>query len=201
MLGIVFSATQRLWNLRMRFQETDLRGAWLVEAVPVCDERGSFSRVFCTREFGDRGLETRFEQHSISHSRVRGTLRGLHFQRKPHAEVKIVSCLKGAIWDVIVDLRKDSPTFGQWRGFELTASTRLQLYIPKGFAHGFQSLVEDVEVNYLISTFYVPEAAAGLRYDDPAVGIAWPLPPAALSDKDRTWPDLAVLADQQRARW
>jgi dTDP-4-dehydrorhamnose 3,5-epimerase len=176
----------------MRLQETELRGAWLVESVPIWDERGFFSRVFCTREFGERGLETRFEQHSISYSRLRGTLRGLHFQIEPFSEVKIVSCLKGAIWDVIVDLRAGSPTFGQWRAFELTAKNRRQLYIPKGFGHGFQSLVDDVEVSYLISTFYVPEAAAGLRYNDPALAIDWPLCPTAIADKDLSWADFAL---------
>ena len=183
----------------MRFRETALRGAWLIESVPVWDERGFFSRVFCTREFCEEGLETRFEQHSISYSRIRGTLRGLHFQKEPHAEVKIVSCLRGAVWDVIVDLRTDSPTFGQWRGFELTAKNRCQLYIPAGFAHGFQSLGNDVEVSYLISAFYVPAAAAGCRYDDPTFGITWPLPPTAMSDKDRSWPDFALTLGKPHA--
>jgi dTDP-4-dehydrorhamnose 3,5-epimerase len=176
----------------MRFRQTELDGAWLIEPVPAFDERGFFSRVFCTREFGEHGLETRFEQHSLSCSRLRGTVRGMHFQKDPHGEVKVVSCLKGAIWDVIVDLRADSATFGQWRGFELTAENRCQLYIPKGFAHGFQTLVDDVEVYYLISAFYVPSAAAGVRHDDPAFGIGWPSPPIAMSDKDRSWPDFSV---------
>lgn len=173
----------------MRFGQTELGGAWLIEPVPVFDERGFFSRVFCTREFGEHGLENRFEQHSLSCSRLQGTVRGMHFQKDPHGEVKVVSCLKGAIWDVIVDLRAGSATFGQWRGFELTAENRCQLYIPKGFAHGFQTLVDDVEVYYLISAFYVPSAAAGFRHDDPAFGIDWPRPPAAMSEKDRSWPD------------
>jgi dTDP-4-dehydrorhamnose 3,5-epimerase len=176
----------------MQLLETDLRGAWLVQTVPIWDERGFFNRVFCTREFGELGLETRFEQHSISYSRLRGTLRGLHFQSDPYAEVKIVSCLKGAIWDVIVDIRSGSPTFGQWGAFELTAENRRQLYIPKGFAHGFQSLVDDVEVSYLISTFHVPGAAAGLRYDDPALAIPWPIHPTAIADKDRAWADFTI---------
>jgi dTDP-4-dehydrorhamnose 3,5-epimerase len=181
----------------MRFQQTELGGAWLIEPVPVFDERGFFSRVFCTREFGDHGLETRFEQHSLSYSRLRGTVRGMHFQKDPHGEVKVVSCLKGAIWDVIADLRLGSPTFGQWRAFELTAKNRYQLYIPKGLAHGFQSLVDNVEVSYLISTFYVPLAAAGFRHDDPAFGIDWPHPPGAMSEKDRSWPDFSVSLSLQ----
>jgi dTDP-4-dehydrorhamnose 3,5-epimerase len=176
----------------MRFQETELRDAWLIESEPVWDERGFFTRVFCSREFREHGLQTVFEQHSISYSRVRGTLRGLHFQKDTHAEVKIVSCLKGAIWDVIVDLRPGSPTFRRWRAFELTEKNQRQLYISAGFAHGFQSLVDDVEVHYLISAFFVPGAAAGVRFDDPAFGIAWPLPPTAMSGKDRSWPYLDV---------
>ncbi len=172
----------------MRFQGTSLCDAWLIEPVPVWDERGFFSRVFCMREFEEHGLKTGFVQHSLSYSRVRGTLRGLHFQKPPHAETKVVCCLKGAIWDVIVDLRPDSPTAGRWEAFELTAENRRQLYIPEGFAHGFQSLTDDVEISYLISAFYVPDAAAGLRFDDPAFNITWPLPPGAMSDKDRSWP-------------
>lgn len=176
----------------MRFRQTELGGAWLIEPVPMFDERGFFSRVFCTREFGEHGLETRFEQHSLSYSRLAGTVRGMHFQQDPYAEVKVVSCLKGAIWDVIADMRPGSATFGQWRGFELTAQNRCQLYIPKGFAHGFQSLVDDVEVYYLISAFHVPQAAAGFRHDDPAFGIEWPRALTAMSDKDRSWPDFTV---------
>jgi dTDP-4-dehydrorhamnose 3,5-epimerase len=183
----------------MRFQETELRGAWLIDSDPVFDERGHFNRVFCAREFGEHGLETHFVQQNSSCSRSRGTLRGLHFQREPHSEVKVVSCLTGAIWDLIVDLRNSSPTFGQWRAYELTASNRRQLYIPKGFAHGFQSLVDDAEVGYLISAFYAPDAATGYRYDDPAFGIAWPLTPTVISDKDRAWPDFTGVAGERRS--
>lgn len=177
----------------MHFQETELRGAWLVELTPIRDERGFFSRTFCTQEFASHGLWTRFEQHSISYSRQKGTVRGLHFQRSPYAEVKIVSCQKGAIWDVIVDLRPESPTFGRWKSFEITEQNYKRLYIPRGFAHGFQSLVDEVEINYLISDTYVPEASAGYRYNDPAFNITWPLPPAAISGKDQSWPDFAAV--------
>jgi dTDP-4-dehydrorhamnose 3,5-epimerase len=183
----------------MHLSETVLCDVWLIEPEPVWDERGFFSRVFCAREFEKLGLETHFVQHNTSYSRARGTLRGLHFQREPHGEVKVVSCLKGEIWDLIVDIRTDSPTFGQWQAFELTADNRHQLYIPKGFAHGFQSLSDNVEVGYLMSTYYVPEASAGLRYDDPALSIPWPLPPAALSEKDRGWPDFAAAVKMQTA--
>src|SRR5882757_4887027 len=123
----------------MLFHETELRDAWLIETVPFKDERGSFSRQFCQREFTDRGLVANFVQHSSSRSRMRGTVRGMHFQRAPHAEVKLVSCRVGAIWDVIVDLRIGSPTYRRWQGFELNSDNQRQLYIPKGFAHGFQS--------------------------------------------------------------
>jgi len=172
----------------MRFHKIRLQGAWIIEPVPFEDERGSFSRQFCRRELADHGLVTDFVQHSSSRSKSVGTLRGLHFQRPPYMEVKLVSCRKGAIWDVIVDLRIGSPTYRQWQGFELNPDNQRQLYIPKGFAHGFQSLCDDTEVNYLISEYYVPNAADGIRYDDPAFPIDWPLTIGAISQKDRDWP-------------
>ena len=173
----------------MKFEETSLPGAWLISLEPIGDSRGFFSRTFCEREFAEHGLETRFVQHSASLSREKGTLRGMHFQRDPHGEVKIVTCIKGAILDVIVDLRPDSSTFKKWAGFELTEENRNRLYIPKGFAHGFQTLTDDVELAYLISAFYEPSASTGVRYNDPAFGIEWPLPVTVMSDKDKVWPD------------
>lgn len=173
----------------MRFLETRLLGAWRIELEPSQDNRGSFARTFCAREFSERGLHTAFLQHSSSQSRDKGTLRGMHFQAAPHGEVKVVSCLKGMIFDVIVDLRPDSPTYRAWDAFELSRENHRQLYIPQGFAHGFQTLCDDAEVAYLISAFYVPDAARGVRHDDPAIAIDWPLPVAAISDKDRSWPD------------
>jgi dTDP-4-dehydrorhamnose 3,5-epimerase len=175
----------------MRFLETSLDGARLIELEPVCDERGFFSRSFCVKEFAAQRLQASFVQHSLSYSAVRGTLRGMHFQTPPHSEVKVVNCIRGAIWDVIIDLRPDSPTYNQWQGFELTAENRRQLYIPAGFAHGFQTLCDDTEVSYLISAFYEPLAASGLRHDDPYFAISWPLPVTAMSAKDRAWPDFA----------
>jgi dTDP-4-dehydrorhamnose 3,5-epimerase len=172
----------------MQFHPTRLDGAWLIKLTPVKDERGAFVRTFCEREFGERGLETRFVQHSLSVNARKGTLRGMHFQRAPHEEVKLVRCQRGAIWDVIVDLRPGSPSYLQWQGFELSAENGLQLYIPKGFAHGFQTLSDDCEVFYLISAFHAPDAASGLRHDDPRFGIEWPLPVSVMSDKDRAWP-------------
>lgn len=173
----------------MIITQTDLEGAFTIDPQPNRDPRGWFARTFCEREFEAHGLETRFPQHSTSQNVKKGTLRGMHFQRAPHAEVKLVRCLKGAIFDVIIDLRPDSPTFKQARGFELSEANLRQLYIPKGFAHGFQTLSDNCEIGYLISEFYAPEAASGVRYDDPAFEIAWPLEVAVLSDKDRGWPD------------
>ncbi|MDJ1157091.1 dTDP-4-dehydrorhamnose 3,5-epimerase [Chelatococcus sp. SYSU_G07232] len=175
----------------MRFEKTSLPGAWLIEPTPVEDERGFFARTFCVREYAVHGLQTTFVQHSMSHSNAKGTLRGMHFQRAPHGETKVVTCLRGAIWDVIVDLRPASPTFRCWQGFELTANNRYQLYIPEGFAHGFQSLCDNCDVGYLISAFYAPQAASGVRYNDPAFAIDWPLAVTMISDKDRAWPDFS----------
>jgi dTDP-4-dehydrorhamnose 3,5-epimerase len=177
----------------MRFLQTELDGAWLIEIEAVRDERGFFSRSFCVKEFAAHGLQANFVQHSLSYSAARGTLRGMHFQASPHSEVKVVDCVKGAIWDVIIDIRPHSPTYRRWQGFELTAENHRQLYIPAGFAHGFQSLSDDTEVHYLISAFHEPSAARGLRYNDPSFAIKWPLPVSAISSKDRMWPDFAKL--------
>ena len=176
----------------MRFKQAELSGAWEIEVVPVRDDRGFFARTFCAREYAERGMTTRFVQNSTSRSVARGTLRGMHFQRAPHAEAKLVSCLKGSIWDVIIDLRPESPSYGHWQAFELTAENRRKLYVPEGVAHGFQTLCDDVEVGYLISAFHVPAAAAGVRYDDPAFGIDWPLPVSVISEKDRIWADFSL---------
>lgn len=173
----------------MKFTESDIPGAWLIEPEPVRDSRGAFARVFCEKEFAAHGLEIRYPQHSVSHNVTRGTLRGLHYQEAPHAEIKVVSCIRGAIFDVCVDLRPDSPTFRQWRGVELSAENRRLFYMPVGCAHGFQTLTDDAEAHYLISEFYAPEAARGVRYDDPAFAVDWPLPVGVISDKDRSWPD------------
>ena len=168
----------------MQFQPTTLDGAWLIQLQPACDSRGFFARTFCVEEFAAHGLETNYPQHSISFSAHKGTLRGMHYQREPHSEVKLVRCIKGAIWDVIIDIRPNSPTYRRWQAFELSESNGTQLYIPKGFAHGFQTVSADVEVNYLISEPYTATAAFGIRYDDPTFAIAWPLPVSVISDKD-----------------
>jgi dTDP-4-dehydrorhamnose 3,5-epimerase len=173
----------------MKFTESDIPGAWLIEPEPIRDNRGAFARIFCEKEFAARELAIRYPQHSVSHNVTRGTLRGLHYQEAPFAETKVVSCIRGAIFDVCVDLRPQSPTFRQWRGFELSAQNRNLFYIPAGCAHGFQTLTDDAEVHYLISEFYTPEASRGVRYDDPAFAINWPLPVSVISDKDCGWPD------------
>ena len=172
----------------MIFGETRLKDVVTVDIEPREDQRGFFARTWCRDEFARHGLDVDTAQNSVSINRRKGTLRGLHFQRAPHAETKLVRCVRGAIWDVVVDLRPDSPTFGKWQGFELTAANYRALSVPKGFAHGFQTLADDTEVFYQISTFYAPEAAAGYRYDDPAFAIEWPLPVAAISPKDLEWP-------------
>jgi len=175
----------------MKFVETGLSGAWLIEPAPSRDSRGFFARTFCMREFEEHGLEIKFVQHSTSYSARTGTIRGMHFQRTPHGEVKVVSCRRGAIWDVIVDLRRESATYRHWQSFELTAVNRRQLYVPSEFAHGLQTLSDDTETDYLISTFYEPAAACGVRFDDPAFAIGWPLTPTDISGRDKAWPPFA----------
>jgi len=173
----------------MQFHTTTLYGAWLIHLELMRDSRGFFARTFCADEFAARGLETNFPQHSISFSSRKGTLRGMHYQREPYSEVKLVRCVRGAIWDVIIDIRPNSPTFRRWHGTELSHVNGHQLYIPKGFAHGFQTLSDDVEVNYLISERYKPDAASGIRYNDRAFDIDWPLPVTEISENDLYWVD------------
>lgn len=174
----------------MIFTPTPLAGAFIVEVEPQADERGLFARTFCAEEFARHGLCASFPQCSTSFNHKAGTLRGLHYQAAPHAEAKLVRATAGAIFDVIVDLRAGSQTHRAWFGVELTATNRRALYIPEGLAHGFQTLADGAEVFYQISRPYVPEAARGARWDDPAFGISWP-PAAArtISDRDRNWPD------------
>lgn len=186
---LCFTARAERIEIGMRFQPVGIDGAWLVELEPIGDSRGSFARTFCAQEFAAHGLVVDFRQHSVSSNSEKGTLRGMHFQSAPHAEAKLVSCRQGAIFDVCLDLRRDSPTFLQWRGYELNAQNGRQLYIPKGCAHGFQTLTHDAEVTYRISDDYEPSASGGVRFDDPAFGIVWPLPVTVMSDKDRAWAD------------
>jgi dTDP-4-dehydrorhamnose 3,5-epimerase len=165
-------------------------GAYLVELEPKEDDRGFFARIWCRDEFAELRLNPEVAQVSISRNPRAGTLRGLHFQRAPHEEAKLVRCSRGAIFDVVVDLRPDSPTRGAWFGAELDEERGAALYVPEGCAHGFQTLVDDTDVLYLISYPYVPEAAAGVRWDDPVFAIGWPETPArTISQRDRSWPD------------
>ena len=177
----------------MIFTATQLDGAWLIGLEPREDERGFFARIWCRQELGAQGLDTDIAQENLSFNRHRGTVRGLHFQRPPHEETKIVRCTRGGIFDVIVDLRPRSPSYLRWQGFELMAENRKALYVPKGFAHGFQTLADNAEIVYQISEFYVPDSASGYRYDDASFGIAWPLPVTVISERDLGWPAFTVL--------
>jgi dTDP-4-dehydrorhamnose 3,5-epimerase len=170
------------------FAPTRLEGAYLVDIEPHGDERGFFARAYCAREFEQHGISPRFVNANISHNVLKGTLRGMHYQRAPYAEIKVVRCTRGGIFDVIVDLRPQSPTLGEWIGAELTADNHRMLVVPEGFAHGFVTLVDDTEVTYQVSEFFTPEAEGGVRWDDPAFGIEWPVEVRVVSDKDRSWP-------------
>jgi dTDP-4-dehydrorhamnose 3,5-epimerase len=173
----------------MRLTPTTILGAYLLEPERREDERGFFARTWCQREFESHGLEPRLAQCSISYNKKAGTLRGMHFQVEPHAEVKLVRCTTGAIHDVLLDLRRSSPTYLSWVAVELSADNRRALYVPAGVAHGFQTLADDSEVLYQISEFYHPECASGVRWDDSLFGIRWPLADPILSPKDKQYPD------------
>jgi dTDP-4-dehydrorhamnose 3,5-epimerase len=194
------SRGNRAAEIGVIFSKARIAGAWLIDIERLGDERGFFARTWCQRELTAQGLDAEIAQESTSWNLHKGTTRGLHFQRPPHEEVKIVRCTRGAIFDVIVDIRPDSPTFRSWQGVELSADNRRAFYIPKGCAHGFQTLANETEVAYLISAFYAPEAAAGIRYNDPAFGISWPLPAAIISDNDRRWPDFSAETTDASAR-
>jgi dTDP-4-dehydrorhamnose 3,5-epimerase len=173
----------------VRFLPTPLKGAYLIELEKRGDDRGFFARFFCEREFHEAGLEARFVQMNNSLSTKAGTLRGLHYQLAPAAEVKVVRCISGAIFDAIVDIRPDSPTFGRWFGAELTSENRLMMYVPRGFAHAVLTLRSDTEILYMVSAFYSPENERGLRWNDPRFSIQWPCAPTEISPKDAAWPD------------
>lgn len=180
----------------MEFTSTPIQGAYVIEPRRIGDERGFFARLWCERELADRGLETTVRQTNIGTSRIRGTLRGLHYQRQPHSEVKLIRCPRGAIFDVIVDLRPESPSYRQWYGVELDQGNCRALYVPAGCAQGYITLADDTEIYYHTSRFYAPQAATGVRWDDPAFAIEWPLAPAVISDADRNWPDFVPSAAQ-----
>lgn len=174
----------------MIFTPTALAGAYLIDPQRSADERGFFARVYCAAQFALHGLATTLSQCSISYNARRGTLRGLHFQAFPHDEEKIIRCTAGAIYDVIVDLRADSATYRHWIGVELSATNHRSLYVPKGFAHGFVTLADGTEVSYMMSTPYVAGAGRGVRWDDPALSIAWPLAPVVIAARDAGYPSL-----------
>lgn len=175
----------------MRFVETPLAGCYVIEQDRIQDHRGYFARVWCQRELEEHGLKAEILQANVGFSRQRGTLRGLHYQHSPHAEVKIVHCTRGAMFDVAVDLRPASPTFMRWYGIELTAENGKMLYVPEGFAQGYLTLVDDTEMTYQTSRFFDREAATGVRYNDPKLGIAWPADVRVISEQDKKWPDVA----------
>ena len=176
----------------MIFTETKLKGAFIIDIERREDERGFFARAWCQKEFEAHGLNTRWVQANLAFSKKKGTLRGLHFQVGPYEEIKLMRCIRGAIYDVILDLRSESPTYMQWLGVELTADNHKMLYVPEGFAHGYQSLADNTEVFYPVSQFYTPGSERGVRWNDPAFGIEWPVTQnAILSEKDKSWPDFA----------
>ena len=173
----------------MRFTETRLSGAFVIKPEVIEDDRGFFVRTYCSEVFKDHGLCSSIAQCSISFNKHAGTLRGMHYQVPPMAEEKLVRCTMGAVYDVIIDLRPDSDTYREWFSLELSSSNRLMLYVPKGFAHGFLTLEDSTEVFYQISEHYSPDHAKGVRYNDPAFGIKWPLPVVTISDRDREYAD------------
>lgn len=173
----------------MIFRESSLKGAYLITLEPAVDERGSFTRTFCRKEFDKRHLISVYVQNSISVNNSKGTLRGMHYQEDPAAETKLIQCLRGAVYDVIIDLRPQSPTYYSWDSFELSAENQKMLYVPAGFAHGFLTIIDDTALYYMISAYYSPDLTRGVRYDDPAFGIKWPATKLIMAEKDRQWPD------------
>ncbi len=173
----------------MIFTETKLKGAFVIEIEQMKDERGSFGRSWCANEMKEHGLNTNISQANVSFNKLKGTLRGMHYQIAPFQEAKLVRCTKGSIYDVIIDLRKDSKTFKQWIGVELSQENYKMLYVPEDFAHGFITLEDSCEINYLMSEFYVPGAGATIRWNDPMFNIEWPFEPIVMSEKDESQPD------------
>ena len=184
----------------MVFTETKLSGAFIIDLERREDSRGFFARAFCQHEFGDHGLKPVIAQANIGFNRRRGCLRGMHFQYPPAAETKVVRCTRGAVLDIIVDLRPESPTYLEHVSVELTADNHRAIYIPERFAHGYQTLEDETETSYQVGEFYTPAAEGGLRYDDPALALTWPLPISEISEKDAAWPLLAEVETEVRER-
>ena len=176
----------------MIFQETKLKGAFIVDVNRHEDNRGSFSRTYCQREFKEHGIEPEVVQANMSTNKIKGTLRGLHYQKDPHQETKFIRCIKGALYDVIVDLRPHSPTYKGWVGVELTEQNQRALFVPKDFAHGFVTLVDDTTAFYMVSQFYYPGAEMGIRWNDTSFKIKWPVEPLCITEKDSSWSDYLV---------
>jgi dTDP-4-dehydrorhamnose 3,5-epimerase len=193
-------ASAAVGQLRMIFTETKLKGAFIVDLQPHADERGFFARAFCQREFADHGLKPVIAQANIGFNRQKGTLRGMHFQFPPAAETKLVRASRGAVLDIIVDLRPESPTYLQHISVELSADNHRGIYIPERFAHGYQALEDNTETTYHVGEFYTPGSEGGLLYDDPALSLEWPLPVSAMSDKDRQWRPLAEIENELKMR-
>jgi dTDP-4-dehydrorhamnose 3,5-epimerase len=177
----------------MRFLETAIPGAWVIESDPHQDERGRFLRAWCAREFSELGLQFTPVQANMGYSVVKGTLRGMHFQKAPALEAKLIRCTRGAMFDVLLDFRPGSSTYGKWYGLELTADNARMLYVPELCAHGYQTLQQETEMHYLTSAFYTAGATTGVRFDDPAFAIQWPLTPTVISQQDRNWPLVKTL--------
>jgi dTDP-4-dehydrorhamnose 3,5-epimerase len=176
----------------MIFTTATLPGVWRISPRRFEDERGYFARTYCVREFTEHGLDPQLVQHSLSHNHRCGTLRGMHFQKPPHAENKMVTCSRGEIYDVVLDLRTGSQTFGKWEAFTLSADNGEAVFIPAGCAHGFITLADETTVRYDISAYHVPEAARGVRFDDPAFGIVWPMDPVVISPRDLAYPSFTA---------
>jgi dTDP-4-dehydrorhamnose 3,5-epimerase len=173
----------------MIFRKIPLKGAFIIELEKNADNRGFFSRTWCQKEFQAHGLNTNIAQCNLSFSAKKGTLRGIHYQIPPFDETRLVRCTRGAIYDVIIDLRPDSATYAQWVYTELTAENYKMLYVPENFAHGFQTLEDNTEITYQVSQFYTPDSERGIRWDDPAFNFKWPIEVQVISDKDKSWPD------------
>jgi dTDP-4-dehydrorhamnose 3,5-epimerase len=183
----------------MIYTPTALRGAYIIDVKPIADERGFFTYLYCANEAAEQGISSTVAQVKLAYNRRKGTLRGMHYQVPPAAETKLIRCTRGAVWDVIVDLRRESPTYLQNLGVELTADNHRALYVPAMFAHGYQTLSDDAEVSYQVDEFYAPQHERGLRWDDPRLAIDWPLPVSILSPKDAAWP-LLEAAESGAAR-
>jgi dTDP-4-dehydrorhamnose 3,5-epimerase len=173
----------------MKFTQQPIEGVWLIEAAPFSDHRGVFRRHFCSKEFADHGIAANVAQANVSENNYAGTLRGFHYQLPPHGEGKTLSCLNGAVYDIVVDLRKNSPTYKKWLSFELNRFNRYSLHVPPGCANAFLTLTNDVLVQYYVSEFYNGPSERGVRWSDPTFGFKWPFPPMHISDKDNKWPD------------